>query len=81
MVPVPVKFRTPGSWGLIDCPALHDTFRTFPFESEEAGAFLASGGTYKIDLESFGRTVSLEQRVDRFESLDYVPFRYGTYLP
>jgi tRNA (guanine10-N2)-methyltransferase len=58
-------------------PAFHDNLKTFPFQSDGASAYLASNESYKIDLESFGKTVSLKERVDRFEALDYVPFQAG----
>jgi tRNA (guanine10-N2)-methyltransferase len=58
-------------------PAFHDNLKTYPFQSDSAAAYLASNESYKIDLESFGKTVSLKERVDRFEALDYVPFQAG----
>jgi hypothetical protein len=54
-------------------PDFHDSLRGFPFKESEAQAYL-TGGDYKIDLESFAKTISLEERICRFEALDFVPF-------
>jgi tRNA (guanine10-N2)-methyltransferase len=56
-------------------PAFHANLKDFHFDSPAEQHYLAADTSYKFHLESFGKTVSLEERVERFEQLDYVPFR------
>ena len=56
------------------CSAFHANLKAVTFDEASHQTYLDREKSYKIDLESFGKTISLQERLGRIDELDYVPF-------
>jgi tRNA (guanine10-N2)-methyltransferase len=52
----------------------HASLRAVPFNEDTHQCYLDKEKSYKIDLESFGKTISHQERLVRIDQFEYVPF-------
>ena len=52
---------------------LEDSIRSYP--EDRKLPFLDSGSTFKINVDTFGKVLSLEGQNQRIQGLSYIPFK------
>lgn len=52
---------------------LEDSIKSYP--EDRKLPFLDSGSTFKINVDSFGKVISLEDQNQRIHGLSYIPFK------